>query len=87
MNANENDNPNDVLLLSFHSLRNRRRLRPRTDASPSPSNALQLATHRQNDGSRPPLASAAAGRVDGLRDQGRQDWFLPFDDVDPDTAA
>jgi hypothetical protein len=57
------------------------------DTGARATNALRLAPCGQDDGHGRPLASASRNHLDGLRDEGRQDWFLPLDDGEPDAAA
>lgn len=48
---------------------------------------LPFATGGQLDGASRPLANADAGRVAGVRDTNREDWFLDPHANEPDAAA
>jgi len=79
--------PNQNVMAFVDFARAVNRANKRADPGPGPTNPIHLAACGQDDGPGPPLANADAGRVAGLRNEGRQDWFVDDDPDEPDAAA
>jgi len=80
-NANLPNQTHLPFTIPFHLPGKHRR---RADAGTGSENAIHLAACGSDDSTSRPLANADAGRVAGLRDQDRADWFV---DDEPDDAS